>query len=259
MTPRQTTIIAQKKSLEQRMAAITQGATQGARDVIAACIVLQKRPYCPESLNEHSRDAPPAARVAADGGDHGDGGDAPLVAALDVGRVEPGVGHRRAVERPSAQLLDVVVQARGDGAHPVWSLESLETPLFSATLCTLRPSCRWRTSRPRRQRGRGRPSGSARPSPPGRSCRSGAWGCAASACRRRWRGCARRSRFGCSLRLHTAGWPRRPSRRSRSARRDAWAAPACRWRRRRNGTGHREDKKCRTIRQTLTPRFEHQR
>lgn len=38
---------------------------------------------------------------------------------LDVGRVEPDVGHRRAAERPCAQVLDVCVQARGDGAHLV--------------------------------------------------------------------------------------------------------------------------------------------
>lgn len=43
----------------------------------------------------------------------------PLAAALDVGRVEPDVGHRRAGERPSAQVLDVCVQARGDCAHLV--------------------------------------------------------------------------------------------------------------------------------------------
>lgn len=66
-----------------------------------------------------AQDAPPAARIAADGGDHGGGGDAPLAAALDVGRVEPDVGHRRAAERPCAQVLDVCVQARGDGAHLV--------------------------------------------------------------------------------------------------------------------------------------------
>ena len=66
-----------------------------------------------------AQDAPPAARIAADGGDHGGGGDAPLAAALDVGRVEPDVGHRRAVERPCAELLDVGVQARGDCAHLV--------------------------------------------------------------------------------------------------------------------------------------------
>lgn len=44
---------------------------------------------------------------------------ASLAAALDVGRVEPDVGHRRAVERPCAGLLDVCVQARGDGAQLV--------------------------------------------------------------------------------------------------------------------------------------------
>ena len=66
-----------------------------------------------------AQDAPPAARVAADGRHHGGGCHAPLAAALDVGRVEPDVGHRGAVERPSAQLLDVGVQARGDGAHLV--------------------------------------------------------------------------------------------------------------------------------------------
>lgn len=67
----------------------------------------------------YAQNAPPAARIAADGGDHGGGGDAPLAAALDVGRVEPDVGHRRAVERPSAQVIDVCVQARGDCAHLV--------------------------------------------------------------------------------------------------------------------------------------------
>lgn len=66
-----------------------------------------------------AQDAPPAARIAADGGDHGGGGDAAPAAALDVGRVEPDVGHRRAVERPCAELLDVGVQARRDGAHLV--------------------------------------------------------------------------------------------------------------------------------------------
>lgn len=66
-----------------------------------------------------ARDAPLAARIAADGGDHGGGGDAAPAAALDVGRVEPDVGHRRAVERLSAQILDVCVQARGDGTHLV--------------------------------------------------------------------------------------------------------------------------------------------
>lgn len=63
--------------------------------------------------------APPAARVAADGGDHGGEGDAPLAAALDVGGVEPDVGHRLAVEGPRAELIDVGVQARRDGAHLV--------------------------------------------------------------------------------------------------------------------------------------------
>lgn len=66
-----------------------------------------------------AQDAPPAARVAADGRHHGGGGHAPLSAALHVGRVEPDVGHRGAAERPSAKLLDVGVQARGDGAHLV--------------------------------------------------------------------------------------------------------------------------------------------
>lgn len=46
-------------------------------------------------------------------------GGASLAAALDVSRVEPDVGHRRAVERPCAELLDVGVQARRDGAHLV--------------------------------------------------------------------------------------------------------------------------------------------
>lgn len=74
-----------------------------------------------------AQDAPPAAHVAAD---------AVTTAALDVGRVEPDVGHWGAVERPCAELLDVGFQARRDGAH--LSLGSLETPIFSATLCTLR-------------------------------------------------------------------------------------------------------------------------
>ena len=64
---------------------------------------------------------PPAVRVAADGRDHGRGGDAAPAAALDVGGVEPDVGRRRAVEGPCAELLDVDVdvQARRDGAHLV--------------------------------------------------------------------------------------------------------------------------------------------
>lgn len=41
--------------------------------------------------------APPAARVAADGRDHGGGGDATPAAPLDVGGIEPDVGHRRVV------------------------------------------------------------------------------------------------------------------------------------------------------------------
>ena len=90
-------------------------------------------------------------------------------------------------------------------------------------------------SRPRRPRGRRRRAGSARARPQGRSCRSAAWGCVASACRRRWRATSRGSRFGCSPRRRTAGRPRRPSRRSRPARLVCGAAPACRWRRRRNG------------------------
>lgn len=53
-------------------------------------------------------------------------------------------------------------------------------------------SCRWRTSRRRRSRGRGPRAGSARSRRRGRSCRCRASGCAASACRRRWRGCASR-------------------------------------------------------------------
>lgn len=45
--------------------------------------------------------------------------------------------------------------------------------------------CLWCTSRQRRQRGRVRRADSARARPQGRSCRSGASGCAASECRRR--------------------------------------------------------------------------
>ena len=52
-----------------------------------------------------AQDAPPAARVAADGGDNGGGRHVAPAAALDVGGVEPDVGHRGAVERPSAELL----------------------------------------------------------------------------------------------------------------------------------------------------------
>lgn len=66
-----------------------------------------------------AQDAPPAARVAADGRDDGRGGHAAPAAALDVGGVEPDVGHRRAVEGPRAELIDVGVQARRDGAHLV--------------------------------------------------------------------------------------------------------------------------------------------
>lgn len=66
-----------------------------------------------------AQDAPPAARVAADGRDDGRGGHAAPAAAFDVGGVEPDVGHRRAVEGPCAELLDVGVKARRDGAHLV--------------------------------------------------------------------------------------------------------------------------------------------
>lgn len=66
-------------------------------------------------------------------------------------------------------------------------------------------------SRPRRPRGRGRHAGGARARPQGRSCLSAAWGCVASACRRRWRDRA----SGGRCRHRTAGLPRRPSRRSR--------------------------------------------
>lgn len=66
-----------------------------------------------------ARDAPPAARVAADGGDHGGGGDAPLAAALDVGQRR---ARRRApASRRAALRTDprFCVQARGDRAHLV--------------------------------------------------------------------------------------------------------------------------------------------
>lgn len=66
-----------------------------------------------------AQDAPPAARVAADGRDDGRGGHAAPAAAFDVGGVEPDVGHRRAAEGPRAELLDVGVKARRDGAHLV--------------------------------------------------------------------------------------------------------------------------------------------
>lgn len=66
-----------------------------------------------------ARHAPPAARIAADCGDHGGGGDAVTAAALDVGGVEPDVGHQRAVEGSCAELIDGGVQARRDGAHLV--------------------------------------------------------------------------------------------------------------------------------------------
>ena len=49
----------------------------------------------------------------------GVGGHAALPATLHVGRVQPDVGHGRAVERPAAQLVDVGVERRGDGAHLV--------------------------------------------------------------------------------------------------------------------------------------------
>lgn len=55
---------------------------------------------------------------------------------LDVGRVEPDVGHWRALERPSVQILDA--WSRLEAMALTWSFESLETPIFSATLCTLR-------------------------------------------------------------------------------------------------------------------------
>lgn len=69
-------------------------------------------------------------------GDLGGGGDAPLAATLDVGRAsktwgtgEPpsGLAHRSSM---SASKLRVMA--------PIWSFESLETPTFSATICTLR-------------------------------------------------------------------------------------------------------------------------
>ena len=66
-----------------------------------------------------SEDSPPAAGVAADRGHDRRRGDAPLAAALDVGGVEPDVGHGRAVQRPAAELVDIRIQARRDGADLV--------------------------------------------------------------------------------------------------------------------------------------------
>ena len=80
----------------------------------------------------HAKHAPPAALVAADGGDHGRGGHAALAAALHVGGVEPHVGHLAAGERPAHELVDVGVQARGDGADLVLAEPGDAHPLGDA-------------------------------------------------------------------------------------------------------------------------------
>ena len=59
-------------------------------------------------------------------------------------------------------------------------------------------------------RWRGSHAGGARSRRPGRSCRSAAWGCAPAVCRRRWRGRAIGSHYGCSLSRRTAGRSRCP-------------------------------------------------
>ena len=75
-------------------------------------------------------------------------------------------------------------------------------------------------------------TGNLRPALDCTGCPSAAWGCAASACPRRWRAPSRGSRCGYSRR-RTTGRPPCPSRRSRLARRACAAAPAYRWCRRR--------------------------
>lgn len=157
-----------------------------------------------------------------------------LAAAHDIGRVEPDAGHGRAARRPSAQILDVCVQARGDGAHLVLR-EPGDAHLLGHPLHLAGARARGVHLGDGGAHERARRAGGARARPPVRSCRSAAWGCTASACRRRWRAASRSSRFGCSPRHRTASRPRRPSRRSRPARRVCEAAPAYRWRRRRNG------------------------
>lgn len=66
-------------------------------------------------IHVDARHAPPVAHVAADGRNHGDGGDAVPAAALDVYGIKPDVEHRRAVEgrRDGARL---VLRGPG-GAH----------------------------------------------------------------------------------------------------------------------------------------------
>ena len=66
-----------------------------------------------------AEDAAPPARVAADRRDDRRGGHAALPATLHVGRVQPDIGHGRAVERPAAELLDIHVEGCRDGADLV--------------------------------------------------------------------------------------------------------------------------------------------
>lgn len=149
---------------------------------------------------------------------------------LDVGRVEPDVGHWRALERPSVQILDA--WSRLEAMALTWSFESLETPIFSATLCTLRvlvpvayisatAATRARSTR------RWRSITSSGKKLPERS-----FGMRSVSVPAQVRATSRGSRFGCSPRHRSAGRPRRPSRRSRPVWRVRGAAPACRWRRR---------------------------
>lgn len=113
-----------------------------------------------------------------------------------------------------------------------WSFESLETPIFSATLCTLRvlvpvayisatAATRARSTR------RWRSITSSGKKLPERS-----FGMRSVSVPAQVRATSRGSRFGCSPRHRSAGRPRRPSRRSRPVWRVWGAAPACRWRRR---------------------------
>ena len=91
------------------------------RNVPVECAAEEGQPRVLRLSVHHAeaQRAPPAARVAADGRDDGRGGHAAPAAALDVGSVEPDVGHWLAVEGPRAELIDVGVQARRDGAHLV--------------------------------------------------------------------------------------------------------------------------------------------
>ena len=98
----------------------------GDHEAHALHAALAQAPEEPEprlvGLGVDDRDAqhaPPAALVAADRGHHRRRGDAALPAALDVGGVEPHVGHRGAGQRPADKLVDVGVQAGAYGADLV--------------------------------------------------------------------------------------------------------------------------------------------